>query len=96
MIHFGIATALAYGLVIPAGGTVCAERDSVVSSLARQFKEAPRELGLASNGTIIELTTTNDGRTWTLLMTRPDGTTCVIAAGEAWERSPQETAGQPM
>jgi hypothetical protein len=96
MIHHGIATLLAYGMIVPAAGAVCAERDSVVASLARQFKEAPREVGLASNGMIMELTTTGDGRTWTLLMTRPDGTTCVVAAGEAWERSPQEAAGQPM
>lgn len=45
-----------------------------------------------------ELLTTRDGKTWTMLMTRPDGTACVIAAGEAWDEIPAQMAasGDPM
>ena len=80
----------------PRGDPVCAARDAILSSLARQFSEAPRELGLANNGVVIELTTSTRGNTWTLLLTRPDGTSCVVAAGEGWEAAPQSVAGQPL
>lgn len=77
---------------------VCAEREALLSSLLKEYKEAPRELGLANNGSVVELLTTRDGKTWTMLMTRPDGTACVIAAGEAWDSIPAQLAasGEPM
>lgn len=77
---------------------VCAEREALLSSLLKEYKEAPRELGLANNGSLVELLTTRDGKTWTMLMTRPDGTACVIAAGEAWDSIPAQLAasGEPM
>ncbi|MDA8231062.1 MAG: hypothetical protein M0006_06965 [Magnetospirillum sp.] len=97
MLHIGIvvATVLANPVILSAEA-VCGQRDDIMSSLARQFSEAPRELGLANNGAVIELTTSSDGRTWTLLLTRPDGTSCVIAAGEAWEAEPKAVAGQRL
>lgn len=76
--------------------SVCAERNVLLSSLQREYSENPTAIGLASNGSVIELLTTPDGQTWTILMTRPDGTSCVIAAGEAWEALPQVAEGQPM
>ncbi len=76
--------------------TVCADHDQLVQSLADQYKESPREVGLTGNGDVVELTTTADGRTWTLLITRSDGTACIIAAGEAWRDEPADAKGQPI
>lgn len=73
---------------------VCAERSALLGSLEREFAEAPKGAGLASDGSMLELLTSSDGKTWTLLMTQPDGTACVIAAGEAWDALPQ-VAGRP-
>lgn len=96
MLDMAIATTiLAISAAQPAQA-VCAPRESLLSSLDRQYAEAPRELGLADNGMVIELITSRDGRTWTLLVTRPDGTSCVVAAGEAWEPMPQSLAGRPL
>lgn len=75
---------------------VCADHDQLVRSLADQYKESPREVGLTGDGNVVELTTTSDGRTWTLLITRSDGTSCIIAAGEAWKAAPEEAKGQPI
>lgn len=102
MIHLGIvATLLAGPAVVPVQSqipaqSVCAERHVLLSSLEREYSENPTAIGLASNGSIIELLTTPDGQTWTILMTRPDGTSCVIAAGEAWESLPEVAGGQPL
>jgi hypothetical protein len=98
MLPLGLAASF---LTMPVAVTpvemVCADRNALLTSLSREYAEAPKELGLANNGTVFELLTTRDGRTWTMLMTKPDGTSCVIAAGEAWESVPAQMAGgQPM
>lgn len=98
MVHIGLAAIFlsAIPAQIPAD-LVCGEREALLTSLSREYAEAPKELGLANNGSVVELLTTRDGKTWTLLMTRPDGTSCVIAAGEAWDAVPAQMAGgQPF
>jgi hypothetical protein len=35
-------------------------------------------------GRLLEVFATGSGSTWTIVMTRPDGTSCVVASGEAW------------
>lgn len=64
----------------------CAERGKALDHLARKYGEAAVARGLASNGGLVELLTAADGETWSLLITLPDGVTCLIAAGESWER----------
>lgn len=98
MVHVGVAAILLAAPAAQPAELVCAERETLLTSLSREYKEAPKELGLANNGTVVELLTTRDGNTWTMLMTRPDGTACVIAAGEAWDSIPAQMAatGEPM
>lgn len=97
MVHLGLTVILLANSALMPAEIVCAEREALLTSLSREYAEAPKELGLANNGNVVELLTTRDGRTWTMLMTRPDGTSCVIAAGEAWEAVPAQMAGgQPL
>lgn len=97
MVHLGLTVILLANPALMPAEIVCAEREALLTSLSREYAEAPKELGLANNGNVVELLTTRDGRTWTMLMTRPDGTSCVIAAGEAWEAVPAQMAGgQPL
>ncbi|MGE5505671.1 MAG: hypothetical protein ACM31L_14720 [Actinomycetota bacterium] len=97
MLEIGVAaTLISATLASTPAQLVCAERQSLLESLARQYREAPTAVGVANNGSLIELLRTVDGKTWTLLMTRPDGTSCVVAAGEAWEDTPQVAGGQPL
>jgi hypothetical protein len=64
----------------------CAPRTSVVETLASGYGEARSGIGIAANGMVVELFTAPTG-TWTLVYTRPDGMTCAIASGEAWEHT---------
>lgn len=97
MLDLGLLTPLLGTMTATPVQVVCAEREALLTSLSRQYAEAPRALGLANNGSVMELLSTRDGKTWTLLMTQPDGTSCVLAAGEAWEAIPQQLAGgQPL
>ena len=89
------AAALASTLLIPtpsAAQAVCGERTSLLKQLEGKFKESPISMGLASNGSIVELTKSDKG-TWTILLTNPGGVTCLIAAGEYWEVLKQKKAG---
>ncbi len=67
---------------------LCGERDAIVASLEKTYSEAPVSMGLGSNGAIIEVFASPLG-TFTIILTRPNGLTCVMAVGESWEDLPK-------
>ncbi len=67
---------------------MCGERGAIVASLEKTYSEAPVSVGLASNGAIIEIFASPTG-TFTIILTQPNGLTCVMAAGEYWEDLPK-------
>ncbi len=62
----------------------CTARGEVAERLAGEYAEAPVAAGLTSSGAVIEVFTRDDGATWTIVLTKPEGTSCLVAAGEAW------------
>ncbi len=70
-------------------------RDVVVKILGERHAEAPVAYGLASNGGLIEVFTTVDGSTWTMVLTMPNGMSVVVGSGEAWTRRPPVAIGRP-
>ncbi len=68
----------------------CGQRDKIVELLAVKYKEAPIATGVSSNGSLIELLSTHDGDTWTLIVTSPDGNSCLIDSGQGWRAKPHE------
>ncbi len=64
----------------------CTKRPDIVRHLAKKFAEAPVAIGLAVGGGIIEVLSSEKGGSWTIIITMPDGTSCVIAAGQNWEQ----------
>jgi hypothetical protein len=72
--------------VAAAGSPPCAPRPEILKQLSKQFNEAPVALGLANNGSLIELLTSDNGSTWTIMVSRPNGSSCLVAAGEGWEK----------
>ena len=71
------------------GGVVCtSDRKEALAKLGATYSEARVHMGLATNGSMIEVFTTIDGTTWTIALTRPDGLLCMMAAGEHWETFP--------
>ena len=61
-------------------------RADVVELLDAQYAEAQTAVGVTQEGGVVEVFTSQDGSTWTLVLTKPDGTSRVIAAGETWIR----------
>jgi len=83
------ASALAVTAVLsPDDGSAagrCTDHDKVASVLQDKHDETPVSLGLASSGKLVQVFSTEDGATWTLVLTDPDGTSCVVAAGRYWQ-----------
>ncbi len=63
----------------------CTKRPDIVRHLANKFAEAPVAIGLAGSGGIIEVLTSEESGSWTIIVTMPDGNSCVIAAGQNWQ-----------
>ena len=64
---------------------VCAPRDRVVVQLKKQFEEEVSGRGLTVNGKkMIELFISEKG-SWTMLISDPQGRSCVVASGEYWQ-----------
>jgi hypothetical protein len=63
----------------------CGPRTVIIELLAKNFEERPVAIGLSRNGRLLEILAREDGRTWTVIATSPQGVTCVLDAGEEWQ-----------
>ena len=59
----------------------CNDRDNVLDLLKNQYSEAPVAIGVANNGGLVEVLSTGDGDTWSIIITTPNGMSCLVAAG---------------
>jgi hypothetical protein len=74
-------------LLIPSvawGQPSCGPRDTVLDHLAREYGEVHIGQGVTSQGQLLEVLTSPSG-SWTLLLSLPNGQSCIAAAGESWE-----------
>jgi hypothetical protein len=62
---------------------VCQPRDLLLTWLQKNYGEVPSGLGVA-NGSLIELLSSPDGASWTIIQTTPNGISCLIVDGEGW------------
>lgn len=72
----------------------CARRGEVVAKLAQKFGETLRSVGLQRADGLVEIYASEKTGTWTILVTRPDGMSCLLAAGELWEDQPRKAPGE--
>ncbi len=67
-------------------------RTDVVKELkskhAEKHAEKPVGMGLADNGGLLELFSSEDGETWTLILTMPYGKSFLVGSGRAWAGAP--------
>ena len=81
---------LAAGMMLGAASLVeaqnaCAPRDQVVERLATKYGESRQSIGLGANNAVIEVFASLETGSWTITATTVDGTTCLIASGQAFE-----------
>lgn len=66
----------------------CAPREMALDGLASKYHEAPAMHAVTSQGGILEVLLSDDGATWTLLFTLPNGLSCMAAEGQGWAMRP--------
>ena len=63
----------------------CAPRDTVVERLASKYGESRQSMGLGANNAVVEVFASDESGTWTITVTAPNGLTCLVASGQAFE-----------
>lgn len=63
----------------------CAPRDAVVERLASKYGETRQSIGLGANNAMVEVFASDETGTWTITVTMPNGVTCLVASGQAFE-----------
>lgn len=67
----------------------CGPRSAFIERLWDKYAETLVEQGLTNpNDQLLELFASKDGETWTLLLTFPNGKSCIIADGKNWRAVP--------
>jgi len=92
------ASAVALGMLLAAKAAVaeeprCTTYDEITRQLEQRYAEVPVSLGLSSAGKLVQVFSTEDGATWTLVLTQPDGTSCVVGAGRYWQTATPRNLG---
>ena len=70
----------------PAG---CAARSIALNHLSSRYAETPVAMGLTNNGAMMEILSSKSGKSWTIILTMPNGVTCLVSAGENLETIPR-------
>lgn len=65
----------------------CFDRENLVANLQAKYGEAFAGGGLQNPKSIIEVWFSEEKGTWTVLMTRADGKSCIMASGTNWRES---------
>ncbi|KNG94384.1 hypothetical protein [Pseudaestuariivita atlantica] len=81
---FGLMTAAAAAPAL-AQTRNCAPRDAVVDRLADRFGETRQSIGLGANNAVVEVFASEETGTWTITVTMPNGISCLVASGQAFE-----------
>lgn len=79
-----IAALLLMGMASAFAQSVCGDRAEIIKVLGNKYQEAPRAFGIAGQRNLAELFVSKSG-SWTMLMTKPEGVTCILATGQSWE-----------
>jgi len=64
---------------------ICGARDDMLTKLASDYREQPASVALTSDGQLLEVLRSDSMMTWSILITNPNGVTCLVATGEGWQ-----------
>jgi hypothetical protein len=67
------------------GSVPCGKREEMLSHLSQKYSEKPVAMGLATNGSVVEVLSSKSSGSFTIVYTMPNGMTCLMAAGSNWE-----------
>lgn len=70
--------------VLALGLGPCETRDAMVATLAERYREVPVALGVTKAGSLVEVLQNVANETWTLIVTSPQGISCLVFSGDGW------------
>lgn len=85
LLSFGIG-AMILAATHAQSAPACGQHAAVTERLAAQYGEGRHAMGLGANNMVFELFASEETGSWTITATRPDGLTCLMAAGQAFQR----------
>ena len=71
----------------------CAPYALVSEQLEQKFNEVPTAFGLVEDKSVMQLYSSADSGTWTIVMTSRQGVSCIVAAGHSLEQMGAEPVG---
>lgn len=63
----------------------CGPHDRVVAGLAVGYGETRVSIALGANNAVVETFVSAQTGTWTITVTTPNGTTCLVASGQSYQ-----------
>ena len=72
----------------------CAKQGLMHQLLTKKYKETPIGVGTINQDRYLQLFVSASG-TWTMLMTKTDGESCIVASGENWDSVPVLAQADP-
>lgn len=72
----------------------CGAREAVLDRLSSKYDEEPVSIGVTANGSLLEVLASPEG-TWTIIVTVPNGPTCLVSSGDGWHNAPVQIAQEP-
>lgn len=84
-----LLAALAAFFVTPsfAQQPVCGPREAIVEQLANGYNEVQVATALPSLGGVLEVFASPQGETFTMIISLPDGNSCLVIEGKDWVNS---------
>ena len=72
--------------------SICAKRDDIITQLENRHGETRQSFGLQQNRGVIETYANPDTGSWTIIVSMPDGMSCLVAVGEAYQSDPKKVS----
>ena len=72
----------------------CGARDAVLDRLSEKYGEQPVSIGVTATGSLLEVLASPEG-SWTIVVTVPNGPTCLVSSGDGWHNAPVQIAEEP-
>lgn len=81
----GLGVMVLAAQAVNAQGQNCAPRPAVLERLAEKYGETRQSIGLAAQGSVVEVFASQETGSWTITVTMPNGLTCLVASGQSFE-----------
>lgn len=63
----------------------CGSHEKLVQILDDRYSETSVAYGLSASGQILQVYSSDDGASWTIVATTPQGQSCILATGKYWQ-----------